>query len=595
MKEFLGRMDLGDFNAADYIESKRDDVTALPNIAIAFSGGGYRALMNGAGALKAFDSRTDGATGGGQLGGLFQASTYVSGLSGGSWLVGSMYVNNFTTISTLQTEDSSSVWEFSSSILKGPAKEGLSILNRASYFDDLNDSVQSKEDAGYDTTITDYWSRALSYQLINATDGGPAYTWSSIAEDAAFAAAEAPMPIVVADGRAPGEKLISINTTEFEFNPFEFGSFDPTTYAFAPLKYIGSKFVAGQLPPNESCVRGFDNAAYVMGTSSSLFNQFLLQSQSYGGSLNQAAQFLIKKVLKLMDAGSEDIADYSPNPFYLFNNETNLSANSTRLTLVDGGEDLQNIPFAPVILPQRAVDVVFAVESSADTEFNWPNGTAMVATYQRSQLPENSIANGTAFPSIPDQNTFVNLGFNNRPTFFGCNATNTTRPTPLVVYIPNAPYIFNSNVSTFDLQHDNVVRDAVILNGYNVATQANGTLDTSWGTCVACAVLSRSFDRTQTPVPDACKTCFDKYCWDGRLNSTEPAQKYEPPFKAAVDQQVVIPPSTDGGDKGNDKPQKSDGALAAGSNAVIEAGKAFANTVTSFWDSLTGNDEPPAA
>jgi lysophospholipase len=47
------------------------------------------------------------------------------------------------------------------------------ILSTVKYFTDLWSGVQSKEDKGFNTTITDYWGRALSYQLINATAGGP--------------------------------------------------------------------------------------------------------------------------------------------------------------------------------------------------------------------------------------------------------------------------------------------------------------------------------------------------------------------------------------------------------------------------------------
>ena len=50
--------------------------------------------------------------------------------------------------------------------------------------------------------------RALSYQFINPVDGGPAYTWSSIALQPEFMAGKMPMPIVVADERAPGQLAI---------------------------------------------------------------------------------------------------------------------------------------------------------------------------------------------------------------------------------------------------------------------------------------------------------------------------------------------------------------------------------------------------
>lgn len=198
---------------------------------------------------------------------------------------------------------------------------------------------------------------------------------------------------------------------------------------------------------------------------------------------------------------------------------------------MDGGEDLQNIPLNPLIQPERHVDVIFAVDSSADTIYNWPNGTAIQATYERSI--NTTIENGTAFPAIPDRNTFVNLGLNTRPTFFGCDQSNITGPTPLIVYIPNYPYIYNSNHSTFDPDTTIPERNLIIQNAYNGATQGNGTLDAKWPACMACAVLSRSFYKTNTAVPQDCVDCFQRYCWDGTRNSTEPAGNYTPPYKLA--------------------------------------------------------------
>jgi lysophospholipase len=68
----------------------------------------------------------------------------------------------------------------------------------------------------------------LSYQLVNATDGGPAYTWSSIAQQEWFSNGSVPLPLVVADSRAPGQQVVSTNSTVFTFSPWELGSDDPT-------------------------------------------------------------------------------------------------------------------------------------------------------------------------------------------------------------------------------------------------------------------------------------------------------------------------------------------------------------------------------
>jgi lysophospholipase len=382
--------------------------------------------------------------------------------------------------------------------------------------------------------------RALSYQLINASSGGLGYTWSSIALSEDFQNGNMPLPLVVSDGRNPGELLVGSNSTVYEFNPWEFGSFDPTVFVFVPLEYLGSNFNNAQ---NESCVRGFDNAGFIFGTSSTLFNQFLLHVNST--SLPAFLKVIFKDILSDVGNDNEDIALYSPNPFYNYTNNTSLEANQAALNMVDGGEDSENVPLHPQIQPARHVDVVFAVDSSADT-FNWPDGSALVSTYERS-LNVTGIANGTAFPAIPDQNTFLNLGLNTRPTFFGCNSSNVTGPTPLIVYIPNYPYVAFSNVSTFDPTYNNTQRDAIILNGYDVATMGNATLDPNWPACIGCAILSRSLERTNTTVPDICSQCFKKYCWDGTVNNTTPAPYFPSPALSVISlskapSQTTFPP-----------------------------------------------------
>lgn len=359
----------------------------------------------------------------------------------------------------------------------------------------------------------------MSYQLIDAENGGPSYTWSSIGASSGFQNADMPMPVLVADGRYPGQLIIPRNATIYEFNPWEFGTFDPTVYGFAPIEFLGSKFVGGSLPQNESCINGLDNAGFVMGTSSSLFNQFFLKVNDT--ALPSFIKDAARSILEEIGENNDDIARYKPNPFYQFHNNSSPVADRKALDLVDGGEDLENIPLHPLIQPERHVDVIFAVDSSADTDNNWPNGTALVATYDRSQNA-TGIANGTAFPAIPGQNTFVNKGLNTRPTFFGCDSKNISGTAPLIVYLPNYPYIAMSNLSTFDPSYNLTERDAVILNGYDVVTMANATRDTNWPTCVGCAILSRSFDRTNTTVPEACTKCFDDYCWDGSTDTSNP-------------------------------------------------------------------------
>ncbi|KAI1114953.1 lysophospholipase [Nemania sp. NC0429] len=531
LKAFFKLANIPDFDAPGFVQSNSDDFSVVPNIGIAVSGGGYRALMNGAGFLAAADARVPGSTDAGGIGNLLQATTYLAGLSGGGWLVGSIFANNFSSITQLRDGDpDSALWQFSNSIFEGPKDRGLSILNTAEYWDDVAKQVQDKRAAGYGVSLTDYWSRALSYQLINDKDGGPSYTFSSIAEADNFVSADTPMPILLADERRPGDTVISLNSTVFEFNPWEIGSFDPTVFGFAPTKYVGSNFSNGAVPDDGHCVRGFDQYGYIMGTSSSLFNQFLLQNIS-GSGIPSSLTDVITALLEQIGNDEDDVAEWRPNPFYKYHPNSNKNADTELLSLVDGGEDLQNIPLHPLIQPVRAVDVIFAVDSSADTTYNFPNGTALRASYERSL---NAIGNGTKFPAVPDAETFINLKLNQQPTFFGCDTSEFTSGgskgasiPPLIVYVPLTPYTTYSNASTFDPSYTDAERNAFIENGFNVATMGNGTVDKEWPACAACAVLSRSLERTSTTIPATCKSCFQRYCWNGTTDST-PVGSYEP-------------------------------------------------------------------
>lgn len=117
MRDLLKRLAIPDFNVDSYLSGAENNSHAVPNVGLAFSGGGYRAMLCGAGQLAALDSRSTGSDADGNLGGLLQSATYISGLSGGAWLLGSLYTNNFTTVE--QNLNSGAVWQFQDSILSG--------------------------------------------------------------------------------------------------------------------------------------------------------------------------------------------------------------------------------------------------------------------------------------------------------------------------------------------------------------------------------------------------------------------------------------------------------------------------------------------
>ncbi|CCH58899.1 hypothetical protein TBLA_0B00550 [Henningerozyma blattae CBS 6284] len=496
----------------------RNSTLKQPRIAIAASGGGYRAMFVGAGMIAAMDNRTNGSIEHG-LGGLLQSSTYLAGLSGGSWLVGTLAWNNWTSVQDIVnnfTKDDS-IWDLSNSIVN---PGGVNIFKTSKTWDDISDAVHDKQDAGFNISLTDVWGRALSYNFFPSLyHGGEGYTWSTIRDAQVFQDAQMPFPVVVSDGRYPGTFIINSNATVFEFNPFEMGSWDPTLNAFTDVKYLGTNVTDGKPNVTGKCVAGFDNTGFILGTSSSLFNQFLLQLNTTG--LPDFIQDIARHFLIDLSDNSNDIALYAPNPFKdtKFVNRTYSKSlvDSDILYLVDGGEDLENIPLVPLLQKERDVDVIFALDNSADTNQSWPNGTSLVYTYER-QFVEQGI--DISFPYVPDQNTFVNLGLNKRPTFFGCdshNMTNLSSIPPLIVYIPNSYHSFESNTSTFKMSYSTKERRSVVQNGFEAATMNNLTDDSQFKACIACAVIRRQQEKNGYNLPLECEGCFSRYCWNGTI------------------------------------------------------------------------------
>ncbi|KAK6465814.1 lysophospholipase catalytic domain-containing protein [Scheffersomyces coipomensis] len=511
---FNNRANLTDFDAESFINdySHQHNIT----IGLAFSGGGYRAMLNGAGQLLALDDRYNASDIYG-IGGLLQSSTYLVGLSGGNWLVGSVVLNDWISVNDI-LDGSIEIWNLDNSIFN-PA--GINVFETLSYYYGIQDAIAAKLSAGFDTSITDIWGRALSNQFFPGTFGGENITFSSIQNLSSFQNHEMPFPIVVANGRTPGTMIINENSTVFEISPFELGSWDPSLNSFVDLQFIGTEMVNG-IPNTTNCIVNFDNAGFVMGTSSSLFNQALLRLG--GTSLNSAIKAVLNSILGVVSYNKDDIAAYEPNPFYGVEHAGSEAIVSNRtLFLVDGGEDQQNVPFYPLIQQSRSVDVIFGFDNSADTELNWPNGTSIMMTYLRQFSAQGK---GTPFPPVPDVQTFLDQNLGETPVFFGCDANNLTAlinyhdnkainetDIPLVVLLSNNRIVTNSNFSTYKMSYSEDEIFQAIENGYEVASQLNVTDD--WPACVGCAIIRRQQERLGIEQSDQCKQCFDQFCWTG--------------------------------------------------------------------------------
>lgn len=487
------------------------DDSSVPRIGVACSGGGYRAMLSGAGMLAAMDSRTEGANEHG-LGGLLQSTTYLAGLSGGAWLVGSLAWNNWTSVQDIvdNTTKVGSIWDITYPLGQG----GTNITATNLTWSHIIGSVASKQKAGFNVTLADYWGRGLSSGFFpSLPDAGVGYTWTSLRDSDTFTSGEMPFPITVADFRKPYTYIAYENSTVFEFNPFEMGSWDKSLKAFTDVKYLGTRAFNGT-PENEGqCVEGFDNTGFLLGTSSTLFTPSM--ASEVGLLLNGGT--VAEIFAQAMANDTNDVANYAPNPFkgVSMGDEAEKYLNEDNLYLVDGGEDNESLPFAPLLQQERALDVIFALDSSADTAQSWPDGSALLTTYERQFTSQGD---NIAFPHVPGPETFEQLQLNKRPTFFGCDAGNLTDLEyipPLVVYIPNNAYSFNSNQSTLKLSYTVSERLSMIQNGFEITTRGNMTQDPGFAGCIACAVMRRQQENLNATLPPECEQCFAKYCWTG--------------------------------------------------------------------------------
>ncbi|KAN0061499.1 hypothetical protein ACQY0O_006346 [Thecaphora frezii] len=500
------------------VQNYTQNTDNLPRIGFALSGGGLRAMLVGTGVAMGFDSRNETANQRG-TGGLLQLADYIAGLSGGSWATSSLVMNDWPTAQTLNDE----VWDLSSNVV-------VPSHGKVSFYTTLAVDVKRKRDLDYGTSITDYFGLSVAQKVLNSTyENKAATTWSDAKNTSNFQQASFPFPIIIADEREPGELLISRNTSLWEFTPYEFGSWNPRVSAFIPIEILGSSLNNGSSTlPNNTCVSGFETLPWVVGTSATLFSG--LYAELITSQTTNPLTTIIKEIAAAVSDEQNDISTV-PNPFYGFNESDNEVADFHNLTLVDGGLDNQNVPLWPLIEPARGLDFVVAIDSSADVT-NWPNGSSL---WQTSLRAKNAAYQGYPFPDMPDTNTFINRGLNTRPVFFGCDAkagvTNSgtafnNSKTPIIAYIPSYPYVAQANVSTYKLSYSLRQSQGVLDNSVAVATL--GGADDTWATCLGCAALQRSFERSGVKRPSVCDTCMEKWCWDGVTNSTKPSLAYSP-------------------------------------------------------------------
>ncbi|KAH9814771.1 lysophospholipase catalytic domain-containing protein [Melampsora americana] len=542
----------------DYLESilTSNDLDTLPHTAFAASGGGYRASLYSSGVLNGFDGRNKTSNHLG-TGGLLQASDYLVGLSGGSWVVTASAQAGFPTFYDLilskphsHQEENLQDPQFGSFLLQfdlfSPANNQT--VPDDNQIEDQNSKFLTnvlmkmglKLQAGFYVTMADFWSLVLRYHITNGTteenffdhslSHGLNITFSGIQNLSTFQRFEQPFPIITALAISPGQDesqkqpkaLIPLTNTAYEFTPIESGSWDENLASFIPTEYLGTRLRLGRSESNQ-CVQGFDQASYLSAISSDIFPSFnTSETFFFGQSPIHTIISLINTTFSSLQPGISTDTASVPNPFLEVGSDTYLDKHSTELRLLDGGLDGAVTPYLPLLIPARKVDIIIGIDalSLVDDGTDGPNyatGASLQATFARAQL----VSGAYSFPQVPSTEEEYEI-LRSHPTFFGCDETDS----PLIVWIANSAPLDGStgitNTSLDQTQYSTTQAEAFLGAASEIAyrgfprsedVEKGEFRDPLWSVCLACAVVDRSRARQNISRDGLCRPCFERYCW----------------------------------------------------------------------------------
>ncbi|KAG0145136.1 hypothetical protein CROQUDRAFT_46269 [Cronartium quercuum f. sp. fusiforme G11] len=540
----------------DYVKNifTSQDLNILPRTALAASGGGFRATLFSAGVLNAFDVRNQTSAEIG-TGGLLQACDYITGLSGGSWMVTALAQADFPPLYELALGKSRSRYSKASDFgglllqydLFNPASNEtvkdlskIDEINKA-YTADVIEKMSEKLKAGFFVTIADFWSLILRYHIIDGTNEqnffdqsvphGLDVTFSSIQRVPTFQRFQQPFPIILALPISPNqdetklqpEAWVPLTNTVYEFTPVESGSWDTNLASFISTQYLGTRLKSGKPNVINGCVEGFDQASYFAAISSDIFpTSNTSEAYFFEKSSIHPIASLINTTFSSQQPGISIDTASVPNPFLGLGTDKYLDKSSIDLRLMDGGADGAVTPYGPLLIPARKLDVIIGIDcvSLVNDGKNAPNyatGASLQATFARAQLFPGEYS----FPKVPnDPKEYEKL--RDHPTFFGCEET----AAPLIVWLPNAAPLDGSkgmtNASVDQIHYEPSQVSAIITGASEIAYRGFPTTDDFkahkyrdplWPACLACAVADRSRSRQKIRREGICSKCFERYCW----------------------------------------------------------------------------------
>ncbi|KAF9299821.1 hypothetical protein BGZ74_008610 [Mortierella antarctica] len=371
---------------AKFIGVKESEVNEadIPVVAIAGSGGGYRAMISSLGYMI-----------GAKKSGLFDCTMYMAGVSGSCWMI-SQYL-------TLGQRSFTKTMEHFKQSLNTPIAHYPSfidtMLTNPGAAQLILEGVVQKYSKNRVLTLVDAFGTVLGSRLLihreRDSDFGENGEWIDpldfkLSQQSRWTNyGDQPLPIYTAvshilpntgpEPKAVGGYIVEDDVAKedddnhyyqwFEMTPYEFGSEE--TSAWIPTWSFGRRFVEGKSVEKVPET----NLAILLGTFGSAFTATLADYY------NEVRPLLNKAMSDSMDTYIKDYLDGMslihplspscfPNPIYKLPNpepEAELFSQRKNIYLNDAGMD-NNLPLYPLLRPGRDVDVILAFDSSADIE-----------------------------------------------------------------------------------------------------------------------------------------------------------------------------------------------------------------------------------
>ncbi|ORX71416.1 FabD/lysophospholipase-like protein [Linderina pennispora] len=347
------------------------DPRDIPVIGVAGSGGGFRAMVSTIGSLRAMHKA-----------GLYQCTMYEAAVSGSSWALAALHTyadgNPHLVLDNLRLAMRENMFSMTSLI----SVRMVATWRRKAMMTGLIEPCRLCQAPPF--SIVELYGALLFKQLIvhhekhadtETTHLDPHWVKMS-AQAKRVESGDQPMPIYTAVRHYVNRSVFADSTSRheyqwFEFSPFEFGSAEHGLWVPAwglgrPMADGEELFKLGEM--HFGSIMGAVSSAFCASIKAMLMEIYLVAPASLSSVIGQ-----------LVNRYDHDTSVSHPIPPYTmfnpFRRDTSRSSDPRRaelqehsfLSLMDAGMD-NNLPFAPLLRPERNVDVIICLDSSANIE-----------------------------------------------------------------------------------------------------------------------------------------------------------------------------------------------------------------------------------